>query len=606
MISMRNHVGILLAVCVALVCPAASPADSQSSTYIYTGQISFDIAKVPFSRNGSYVAISQMSGDASSKTPSGLYLRSMRHGQRRIFLVELLADGLPVPFQANASPTLLHLQSEAGSADICLPREDQMRLRGEGVSLRLTAENGALAIPNGGHQWEINSPPNGRFRLLPIDGSLDVDAPWSGTRNSHVVAMFVPDPGTHRFAGEIDDYESVWDPHPVEGDFDAGETALKREYHDWLERMPEVLPEYGPGAELAAYVNWASVVAPSGFFTRPAMLMSKNWMANVWSWDHCFNAMALAYKAPELAWQQFELPFDNQDAHGALPDRMGDSSLSFDFFKPPVHGWALLWMMQNGGYRDPNHQAEIYGPLARWTEWYFKYRDSNRNGFPEYIHGNDSGWDNSTVMLAGVPVETPDLDSFLILQMQALSSVAQTLGKDQEARAWKTRSDQLLAGMLAKFWKGDHFVAFRAEDGAEVDSDSLILYLPLILGRQLPPEVRDRLVSGLMKQGRFRTSHGFASEALTSKHYSPDGYWLGPIWAPPTLMLAEGLDGVGEHQLAKNLREDFCKMAQQSGMSENYDAVTGAGLRDPAYTWTSSVYLILAHQLWEGEHGKNP
>jgi putative isomerase len=40
-------------------------------------------------------------------------------------------------------------------------------------------------------------------------------------------------------------------------------------------------------------------------------------------------------------------------------------------------------------------------------------------------------------------------------------------------------------------------------------------------------------------------------------------------------------------------------MAQKSGMSENYDAQSGAALRDPAYTWTSSVYLLFAHKLWE-------
>ena len=40
------------------------------------------------------------------------------------------------------------------------------------------------------------------------------------------------------------------------------------------------------------------------------------------------------------------------------------------------------------------------------------------------------------------------------------------------------------------------------------------------------------------------------------------------------------------------------EMAQKSGMSENYDAQSGAALRDPAYTWTSSVYLLFAHKLW--------
>jgi hypothetical protein len=56
-----------------------------------------------------------------------------------------------------------------------------------------------------------------------------------------------------------------------------------------------------------------------------------------------------------------------------------------------------------------------------------------------------------------------------------------------------------------------------------------------------------------------------------------------------SVTMVEGLDAAGEHALAGKLREDFCRMAQQNGMYENFDATTGAGLRDPAYTWTSSV-----------------
>ena len=38
-------------------------------------------------------------------------------------------------------------------------------------------------------------------------------------------------------------------------------------------------------------------------------------------------------------------------------------------------------------------------------------------------------------------------------------------------------------------------------------------------------------------------------------------------------------------------------MAQKSGMAENFDAETGDALRDPDYTWTSSVFLVFAHDL---------
>jgi hypothetical protein len=32
------------------------------------------------------------------------------------------------------------------------------------------------------------------------------------------------------------------------------------------------------------------------------------------------------------------------------------------------------------------------------------------------------------------------------------------------------------------------------------------------------------------------------------------------------------------------------------GMVENYDALTSEGLRDHVHTWTSSAFLVLAHE----------
>ena len=80
----------------------------------------------------------------------------------------------------------------------------------------------------------------------------------------------------------------------------------------------------------------------------------------------------------------------------------------------------------------------------------------------------------------------------------------------------------------------------------------------------------------------------------------PDGYWRGPIWAPPMMFIIEGLRRGGETAFAAELAERFCKVCEKSGFAENFDANTGAGLRDRAYTWTSSVFLILANGYLEG------
>jgi putative isomerase len=588
----------VLSVTLAVLPPALA------QPYAYTGRPSFAITRVPFSRYGSYVAFSELEENDHSYASTrlglqpGVYLRSVHGDQHPAFRIELLAGDVSVPFHAEASPSLLHLQADAGSIDICISESDQVRFRGHGVSLRLIAQEGALAVPNYSRHWEVNSERIvEKYMLWAMHGDLRMDAQWTGTSNQQVVATYSVNPADLRVEGEIDTYPSVWTPHSVRESFDDSVRVVEQDYRRWLKRMPPVPQALGPGAELAAYVNWASVVAPDGFLDRPAMLMSKNWMDAVWSWDNCFNAMALSLENPELAWQQYMLPFDNQQRDGALPDMVKPDSKELNFTKPPIHGWALTWMMEHGGYTDQAHLAKVYEPMSRWTNWFFRYRDTNQDGLPEYNHGDDSGWDNSTVMIPGVPVETADLDSFLILQMDTLAKVAQRLGKEDDAKRWQLRSKALLKSMLTRLWKEDHFVGIRAYDGAEVDSQSLLLYLPIILGKRLPADVQLKLVAGLTKQAQFLTTHGFASEALTSKYYVADGYWRGPIWAPATMLLVEGLDSVGEYLLARRVRENFCKMAQQSGMYENFNAITGEGLRDPAYTWTSSVYLIFAHEL---------
>jgi glycogen debranching enzyme len=132
--------------------------------------------------------------------------------------------------------------------------------------------------------------------------------------------------------------------------------------------------------------------------------------------------------------------------------------------------------------------------------------------------------------------------------------------------------------------------------GEVIDCDSLLLFIPLLLGKGLPPEVREALVARLRK-GAFLTAYGLASEATTSAHYVPDGYWRGPLWGAPTVMLVEGLAAVGEHALAEEVRRRFCRLVEEQGLAENYDALTGAPLRDREFSWTASAFLLLAGQI---------
>jgi glycogen debranching enzyme len=320
-------------------------------------------------------------------------------------------------------------------------------------------------------------------------------------------------------------------------------------------------------------------------------------MTSLWSWDHCFNAIALSHGDPQAAWDQFMQPFDRQDAAGCLPDAMTDSSKVTLYVKPPIHGWALSKMMERMELSFGQMQ-EAYEKLSKWTGWWLQYRDNDGDGICEYWHGNDSGWDNSTAFSQPPPIETPDLAAFLVIQMDVLADLAGRLDLPEDASAWKRKADAMLAAMADHCYVDGEPVARRSGTHEIIPNDSLLLYTPVTMGSRMPESLLKRTVE-VLKSAKFLTAHGLATESPDSPFYKPNGYWRGPIWAPSTMLIVDGLIRSGEKEFAAELARRFCDMATKSGFAENFDALTGDGLCDRAYTWTASVFLVLANLLLE-------
>ena len=587
---------------------AGSVVGSAQGTYRYTGDVPLDLHKVWFSSYGSFLVFNRF--------PQGLYLRELHNNSGRglmmsnSFKVEVVAGGKVVPSTEVATPTEMVLASAQGEVRICFEQGNLIRVHGRGVGLRLTQNEGNFFVEAGKQEWELHG--RSRYRFKALTGELGVTQAWEGTHSKPPISVEFRPAASGEMDGYIGDYRLVWDEPKLAVNYGDALAGVKARYGNWVAKMPAVPVKLGAAAEQASYLDWSSTVAKGGFLTRPAMLMSKNWMGSLWSWDNCFNAMALIATNPEAGWDQFMIPFDNQDVSGELPDVMTEEQMSWKHVKPPVQGWVLRWMMTHSTAIDEKKLASVYGPLAKETDWYFKYRDRDHDGLPEYDHGDSSGWDNTTIFVLPPPLEAPDLAALLVVQMDVLAEVAGKLHKPDEAAAWKKRSDTLLALMLKTYWRDGQFVAQRAFDHKEAPTSSLILYLPVILGKRLPEPYRGQLIARLMEKGRFVTANGFATEELSSKYYDPNGYWRGPIWAPTMMMLTDGLEGAGRQDLAQEMRARFCAMAARSGFAENYEPVEGRGSvepdlehpaadgRDPSYTWAASVYLIFAHELLTG------
>ncbi|SFC65463.1 Trehalase [Bacillus sp. 491mf] len=556
----------------------------------------FDMQQVPFSRHGSFLVI-------SLNNDNGLLIRNIRGGDDdfgEVFKIEVLnRKGEVLSCETKMTPSVLTLQTAEGDVNICFSDVNTIRFYSKQLNLRFVGIIGSYdyCIPSAQDGFEINSfSKEMRFHLSTISGVIQMDAPFEELRCKHIIADICAQDEESGIDVELTEYKTVPRKTKERKTFIEAARAVEMDFVNWVHHTLTAPENLSKGRELAAYITWSCMVEAEGYLPRQAMYMSKNWMTNIWSWDHCFNAMALAVHQPKAAWDQFMIFFDKQDACGVLPDYINDKFALWNCCKPPIHGWTLKWMMERTDFITDKHLQEVYEPLCKWTNWWFTYRDDDKDGIPQYNHGNDSGWDNSTIFHHGAPVESPDLSAFLILQMEVLAEIAEKLGFTEASQEWENRANKTLDRMIQHCWRENRFIAPCSGEHSYEVSESLVLYIPLILGKRLPKEMIQCLLADLKEENRFLTKYGFATESIRSPYYREDGYWRGPIWAPTTLIMIEALKAIGQHEFAQDIAGRFCIMANENGMAENFHAQTGQGLRDLAFTWTSSVFLVLANE----------
>ncbi|MGH1524530.1 amylo-alpha-1,6-glucosidase [Leifsonia sp. L25] len=423
-----------------------------------------------------------------------------------------------------------------------------------------------------------------RYRLTVLRGDAEVvGAGLTGSGERHVSLG-----ADARWEVALEELGTAAAPYAAPATFDELVARQRSAFDGYADRLRGPADE-SPTTRKAAYVMWSATVDPAGFVGREAVLMSKHWMDKVWSWDHCFNALALAPSDPGAALDQFLLPFDHQDASGALPDSVTHSEVLFNFVKPPIHGWAFRELEARTARPFTSVElATVYERLAAWTRFWLDSRRAPGHALPYYQHGNDSGWDNSTTFDADRVIEAPDLAAFLIVQLDVLAELGDRLG--EASGHWREAREGLARALFDELWTGDVFVARSVESGRPSSATSLLNALPIVLGEQLPTDIAERLASTVADHV---TEWGPATEPVTSPRYEPDGYWRGPIWAPSTVLIEYGLRRAGCDALADRISAGFRRVCERSGFAENFDAVTGEGLRDRAYTWTASAYLLL-------------
>ncbi|MEW2624576.1 trehalase family glycosidase [Streptomyces sp. NPDC048106] len=558
----------------------------------------FSLREIPFSRKGSWFGFSPVTGP--HRQERDLHLVSHQNGMHAVLRFVPLdpVTSERVETTWHAAPSRLVWESGGGRIALVYESGDTVRLRGHRLDLMITAASTELTPFTGTYfyrdpvdgSYVLTSYETGRrYRVTPLAGAV---ATATGLEELGAAPRTLVLSGPQEWEAAVEEIDAARPPYTPPADFETATARAREAFRDFAGAVAPVPGDGAPAAELASYVLWSATVRPAGAVRRPAVLMSKHWMDKVWSWDHCFNALALAPGLPELAWDQFRLPFDHQDAAGALPDSVAHSEVLYNYVKPPVHGWALRRLRETLP-RLPDHGelSTVYRRLERWTDYWLVARTRPGERLPHYLHGNDSGWDNATTFDSGQVLVTADLAAFLVLQLAELAELAEVLGIAGAADRHLRTAEAIQTALLEDLWADGRFHGRSPWSGALSTSSSLLDLMPIVLGERLPPEIADRLAERIASH---LTAHGLATEHPSSPHYAPDGYWRGPIWAPATVLIEDGLRRAGHTRLADDVSRRFLSLCEASGFAENFDALTGQGLRDRAYTWTASAYLLLA------------
>ena len=578
-----------------------------------------DLLDAPYSRRGSYFCFANDNLKAENVLGKGnLWLCNTRSAEYamidltkpnnfRQVQLQAVRDGVALPCFLNTTPEEVIIETAAGDIRFCIAERRLVLARGEdGLTLRISPRpswmGGQISVPiqdeYGSHDVDFGAC---RLRITPLRGTL---------RRCPGGLEIVPDSQGVAEAA-FADYQA--DPLPRKRedypDYQAGVESVRQEFRGFCERvMPELPEEFEPRRLQALWQTWSMMVEPDGEndYRRPMVKMIHSIFESAFGWQMPMQAVWLHHD-PQLSWEVFCSCFEFQDVNGRISDAVGYKHMPGKAsMKPPIHGLALIWLMEHGVIDAAAPSAEdkqwLLERLINWTEYFFRFRPG-KGSLCAYQRVLETGWEDAPQYRLGMPQICPDLNTFLALNLEAIARFGARIGMSEAAQeVFLRRSKRVIDEMVETLWDGERWFSVCPETGERSVNDNLTLWLPALLGRRLPKDILEKTIAHLLRPGGFRTEYGFASEALDSP-YLRHGFSAGSVITPTHFFIPMALEDCGYMEEAREAALNYCRILKRCGFFHICNALTGR--EDRTLTafgekqlfwsaWTSSCYFFLA------------
>ncbi len=338
-----------------------------------------------------------------------------------------------------------------------------------------------------------------------------------------------------------------------------------------------------------------------------------------------------------------------------------EGSENFRNSKPPLAAWGVWKVYQEGG--DKEFLEEMYPKLTAYHDWWYTNRDTDHNGVAEYggmvddAHyqkdedGNilkdengkpllnveniieaaawESGMDNATrfdqegngpddvgvlvyenenaegeVVGYSLNQESVDLNAMLYAEKGFLKSMAEELGKTEDAAKYEEEAAELADYINTNMWDeetGFYYDLQISEDGSEKKiltnrGKGTEGWMPL-WAKLAPADRAEKVKDNMMDEEKFNLRVPMPTASFDNDKFNPYRYWRGPVWLDQALYGVEALQNYGYEEEAKDLAYKLFDGAEgllgDAAIQENYNPVTGEGLHTKNFSWSAAAYYML-------------
>lgn len=280
--------------------------------------------------------------------------------------------------------------------------------------------------------------------------------------------------------------------------------------------------------------------------------------AGVYLWDSAFIAIIWRYWDTTVALDVLSSVLALRD--GDKLQHVVADFIHTEFTQPPLIAWAL---MRTDLYTalPPQEQREFFNTLKAFNSWLNCHRRLDC-GLYFWLHPYESGVENSPrfssrnekVLADTRNFAAPDFSSYMVLQCEALSKLAEVLGENEESMVFRQQAEEIKFRIEKLLWHESDGIYYDwdVHQRRHIRCQTIAGLIPLAAGVPSPKRAQ-RLHRHISDANRFGSLMPMPSVALCDPSFEKD-MWRGPVWINTAFLILDGLRRYG-------CQEEYAEMA---------------------------------------------